>query len=211
MDINGISSSKYSSYSVNQSSTTSTHSKKREKPDANKIVSELTSKLGLNDNQVIAIKKLVQNSLSQDPMSALNTSSTDSTSAKKAMESKMNQLDSDISDLLTADQKSAYEKLVADRKANAPQGDQGGPGQGDGNPPNATQITSMLTSKLGLNDNQQIEIKSLINQSLKSQSDSSDSSSDTQKTSMDKLNESIKSLLSADQKTAFEEMLNSNN
>lgn len=216
MDINGISSSAYSIYeSTKSTSTTSASSSSNSKestaagrnggkPDANQIVSMLTSKLGLNDNQVIEIKRLIQQSLADDPSSALQ-SSTDGSAAKKSMDAKMEQLDSDIESLLSDDQKVAYEKLVEERKTNGPDGGQQGmPPQGGGTPPSASDITSMLTSKLGLNDNQQLEIKSLIQQSFKANQNGDSSSRDT---AMQKLNESIKSLLTSDQATAFEKMI----
>ncbi len=217
MDINGISSSAYSIYeSTKADSTNSTNSNSNTKestasgrnggkPDANQIVSMLTSKLGLNDNQVIDIKRLIQKSLSEDPSTALQ-SSTDGSAAKKSMDAKMEQLDSDIESLLSDDQKAAYEKLVEERKNNAPAGGpgQGMPPQGGGAPPSATDITSMLTSKLSLNDNQQLEIKSLIQQSMKSAQNSDSSDRDS---AMQKLNDNIKSLLTSDQATAFEKLI----
>ena len=84
-------------------------------------------------------------------------------------------------------------------------------------PPSIEQIVSQLTAKLGLNDNQMIELKKIIQTNMKSMDEERETNMaqgvdkktgmENMKAGMDKMNEQIKSILTPDQITTFDKFL----
>lgn len=190
MNINGITSTFSADYSTAKTGAARGFSRE-ERPTTNQILSNLTSALGLTDNQQIEIKKILQNATSEDPFAGLGAGS-DFASLKKAADQKRDQTDEAIKKVLTEDQKAIFEKMKTDMKARGPEGKPPTNAK-----PDASKIVSTLTNKLGLNDNQQIELKSI--------DETEDESA--KKTIFDAMNESVKGILNEEQTSIFENFL----
>lgn len=127
MNITSINSSAYNLDKVyNNRSTGDVRMEPKEKPEppsADDIVSMLTSKLGLNDNQMIELKKIVQESMSKldEESQASEESNTDNKTAMNKMKSIMDEMDEKIKGILSEDQLKVFENMISKRKSEMPQ------------------------------------------------------------------------------------------
>lgn len=130
MSITGINNSSSSIYGLQNTNNASGTFKtdgtdmKREPPDINKMVSDLTSMLGLNDNQMIQLKSILQKSFSENE-SSQSTSSTDATANSKysmrtKMKEKMDQMNNSIMNILTSEQQDKFQTFLSNMKPPEP-------------------------------------------------------------------------------------------
>lgn len=127
MNITSINSSVYNLDKVynNQSAGAAKMDMKErpEPPSAEDIVSMLTTKLGLNDNQMIELKKIVQESMAQlDEQSQVSEeSNSDKKTAMNTMKTIMDEMDEKIKGILNEDQLKIFENMISKRNAERPQ------------------------------------------------------------------------------------------
>lgn len=204
MSINGIT----SAYGLDSTSAArSSMFAQREKPDASKAINELTTKLGLSDEQASKLKSILEQNLSETSSSSIPD--------RSEMQSRMEKTDNAIKDMLTDEQKVKFEEITAERKSNM--GDKAGkmpppppPSQSSESGLDSSKFVSQLTAQLGLNDNQMSDVKKILNKSMTEIQDSMQSGSnisqDTIDEKLESMNESINSLLSEDQQKKFSSM-----
>lgn len=123
MSISGISNSTsttdvYSTTSSTQSATTKKTGNRPEPPSTDQMLSMLSSKLGLNDNQMAEIKTILQkfNASREEEMSTEETQSEDQNAKKAEMDSKMEELNNSIMNVLSDDQKTIFQSMISSRK-----------------------------------------------------------------------------------------------
>lgn len=123
MSISGISNSTsttdvYSTTSSTQSSTTKKTGNRPEPPSTEQMLSMLSSKLGLNDNQMAEIKTILQkfNASREEEMSTEETQSEEQSAKKAEMDSKMEELNNSIMNVLSDDQKTIFQNMLSSRK-----------------------------------------------------------------------------------------------
>lgn len=171
------------------------------KPDSNKIISELSSKLGLNDNQILSLKNIFQKNApeNQDDLATIQASG-DKVAMKAKMEENFNKINSEIKSILTSEQSSKFDQLVEEKKSNfANMRNHEMHGK-----PDVSKMTSKLSSQLSLNDNQMIELKSLLNKTF---NDKISENNTNFKEKIDLLNDSIIGILNDEQKTKFTSLI----
>jgi hypothetical protein len=123
MNITNINSSAYNLDRVynNQANGTIRQEPKEkpEPPSVEDIVSMLTSKLGLNDNQMIELKKIVQDSMTKldEEAKTSETENSDKKTAMNKMKSIMDEMDEKIKGILSDDQLKAFEAMINRRKS----------------------------------------------------------------------------------------------
>jgi hypothetical protein len=91
--------------------------KKRERPSIETMVSQFQAKLGLNDNQMIDLKKIFQKSFSamDEEMKSNQTQNFDPKTMHSKMKANMDKMNEDINGILTDEQKTAFSKFLEER------------------------------------------------------------------------------------------------